>query len=631
MKPAIFSGKSSFNLFCIFLIAYFIVLNYLVLHTPFSFFTVEDVTPINQAYIFEGETKPPPYLDHTAQLVDLPDDWHHNQRNANHYWYGQSIELSPSESQFWGVYLPSVTHNAAVYVNGTWIGQGGSFAPPIARNHNQPLLFEFSSQLIKPGQNIFEVHVAASHPRQGLMDQFYVAPIDKLYAPYRWKKLVRVDFIKAFTLIMYVMAIILFCFWLARPQDKTYGLFSLLLTIWASHNLNLFVINIPTSTHFWEAMTMSTLGWTVVTLIFFNHRYVGHGNRTIEQLTLVFALLGMGIFFLPDIASILIIGYGVWDVFLIVFGSYAILHLIKTYWTKRDQDIFLMLLVGIPILVFGFHDILTVNNFRDKREGLVIQYSIIPAALLFNFFLIRRFVRSINHAEQLAATLEVRVQEREKELHEQFFKLTHLEQQRTLSNERERIMRDMHDGIGGQLVAIITELNEQQDTRSNKIRKRIQHSLTDLRMVIDSMDPLLNDLSTLLGMMRTRLEEQLSAADIKLVWDISDVPEMSDLSPSRSLHVMRIVQEAVTNAIKHSQANRMTISISTNDSCLKTVTIKLEDNGMGIKDSEIASTSRGIKNMMFRAKQLASELKISSGSHGTSVMLIIPFNSGKHT
>ena len=626
MKPAIFSGQAGLYKFCFFLIAYFMVLNYLVLHTPFSFFKVEDVAPINQAYIFDSETQPTSPLDHAAQPVELPDDWHHSQRTANHYWYRQSFELSPPESTLWAVYLPSVTHNAAVYINGTWIGQGGSFEPPIARNHNQPLLFEFSSQLLKSGQNFVEVHVAASHPRQGLMDEFYIAPVDKLYASYRWKQFIRVDLIESFTLIMYVMAIILFCFWLARPQDKIYGLFSLLLTIWASHNLNLFIVHIPTSAHFWEAMTMSTLGWTVVTMIFFNHRYVGHGNQNIERVILIFAVLGMGIFFLPDIGSILVFGYGVWDAFLIIFGSYAIIYLIRTYWVERELDIFLMLLVGIPILVFGFHDILTVNNFRDRREGLIIQYSVIPAVLLFNFFLIRRFVKSINQAEQLTASLELRVQQREKELHEQFAKVSHLEQQRILSNERERIMRDMHDGIGGQLVAVITELGEQQDTLSNRIRKRIQHSLTDLRMVIDSMDPLLNDLSTLLGMMRARLEEQLNAAGIKLVWGGSDVPEMNNLSPTRNLHVMRIVQEVVTNAIKHSQASCMTISISTDDGFAKTVIIKLEDNGVGIKDSEITSTSRGIKNMQYRAKQLDSELHISSNTDGTSIMLVIPID-----
>jgi signal transduction histidine kinase len=347
-----------------------------------------------------------------------------------------------------------VTHNAAVFVNGIWIGQGGRFEEPVSRHHNNPLMFEFSSELLhhEPSglvENRIDIRVMASHARQGLMDQFYLAPATELRAAYEWKRFWRVDFIQWITMAMYFMGGIVLCFWLARPQDKIYGLFALQLFIWATHNLNLFVFDIPSSAHFWEAMTMSTLGWTVVAMILFNHRYVGGGNVRVEKLVLIFGICGLGIFLLPEVGDVLRIGYGVWDSFLIIFGSYAILHLLKVFWRLQDIDVYLMLLVGVPILVFGLHDILTVNYLRDRRDGLTIQYSVIPAIMLFSFFLVRRFVQSINQAEELSATLEQRVIEKQREVESQFEKLKSMEQERVLSKERERIMRDMHDGIGG--------------------------------------------------------------------------------------------------------------------------------------------------------------------------------------
>ena len=110
-------------------------------------------------------------------------------------------------------------------------------------------------------------------------------------------------------------------------------------------------------------------------------------------------------------------------------------------------------------------------------------------------------------------------------------------------------MRDMHDGIGGQLISIVTLLTEHTEPVLVKIREKIQHSIGDLRFVIDSLDPLLHDLSTLLAVMRMRLSEQLANAGIELEWGITDLPAMEALSPSQSLHIMRIVQEAVTNSI----------------------------------------------------------------------------------
>ncbi len=607
------------------LFLYWLGLNYLVLHAPISFFDPPDIAPVTKAVVTSSDNSTPHGLaSHDWESVDLPDDWYQSQRQESEHWYQAFLSVSPQEAAVWAIYIPSVTHNAAVYVNGIWVGQGGRFEDPVARNHNRPLLFRFSSQLLHPGENTVLLRVSSSFHEQGLLDQFYVAPASELVPAHQWKSFIRIDLIQWFTLIMYVMAAILFAFWVARPQDKTYGLFALLLFIWGTHNLNLFVVEIPTSTHFWEAMTMSTLGWIVVVMIFFNHRYVGQGSRMIEKVVLLFACMGSAIFLLPDIQSILHLGYRVWDSFLVVFGSYALFHLAKVFWRTRDSDVYLMLLVGIPILVFGLHDILTVNNLRDRRDGLTIQYSVIPAALLFSFFLVRRFVQSINHAEELATTLEARVKDREGELRDQYDKLNHLEQQRVLSDERERIMRDMHDGIGGQLVSVIALLQDHSGEVFCRIRKRVQQSLVDLRFVIDSLDPVLSDLPTLLGVMRERLQSQLDAVSIELDWAVSELPDIGVLTPRASLHIMRIVQEGVANTIKHSGASRLSIASYLDAGEVPRVVIALSDNGSGFKDNDGAECGRGLSNMRYRAKQIGADLLFEQRDGETRVCLILP-------
>jgi len=424
---------------------------------------------------------------------------------------------------------------------------------------------------------------------------------------------------------MYLLSLIIFVFWIARPQDSIYGLFSLELFIWATHNLNLFVANIPVSVRAWEAMTMSTLGWTVAVMIFFNHRFVGEGNKKVEQFIFVFSVAGVGMFFLPDIESVLHIGYRIWDAFVMVFGVYAIYHLIKVYCHNKNTDIFLMLVVGIPILVFGMHDILMINNFTDRRDGLTMQYSVIPSVLLFSWFLVRRFVHSINEAEQLASSLELRVQNKEQELREQFEKLNLMQQERVLSDERERIMRDMHDGIGGQLVSVITLLQDSTNDVFVRVREKVQHSLTDLRFVIDSLDPLLNDLPTLLGMMRMRLIDQLDSANIELEWAVTDLPEIQDMSPRRSLHIMRIVQEAMTNSIKHADSKKMTLRTGLLCDQEKQIYIDIIDYGVGMELENIELQGRGINNMRYRAEQINAKLEINSSSNGRCVRLLIKY------
>lgn len=610
------------------LLLYAIVIIVLVF-SGIRYFSPPSVSPINNVEFNADDASSLESLAHSGwKPISLPDGWYknHQQSEAEQRWYRAEINVDNVNNEPWAVYLPSVTHNAAVYINGVWIGQGGSFNTPVSRHQNEPLFFDFSPKLLQLGQNQIAVRVKAEFWEQGLLDQFYIAPMGQLESSYFWKYFVRVDLVRWVTISMFIMSLIVFSFWIARPQDAVYGIFSLALIFWASHNLNLLISNIPISARSWEAMNMSTLGWTIVAMILFIHRYVGYKNDRFEKVLLVFATLGLAIFFLPDVASVLHIGYKIWDVFILIFGCYAVLFLIKVYLQKADQDVYLMLFAGVPILVFGLHDILVINHQIDQREGMIMHYGLIMAVLLFSWFLIKRFVQAINNAEDLAATLEQRVQTKQQALQLQYEQVQALEKQQLLSGERERIMRDIHDGIGGQLIAIIGLLQEKKGTVFVKVREKVQNSLTDLRFVIDSLDPVLSDLPTLLGMMRLRLVDQLEAANIDLEWAVTDLPIIDNISPSRSLHIMRVVQEAITNSIKHSGSNKMKLATGVLDE-KRQIFIDIIDYGHGFDlDQSMSDTSsRGINNMHYRAKQLGADLNISSSKKGTRVRLLLDY------
>jgi len=533
------------------------------------------------------------------------------------------------------VELPSVTHNASVFVNDHWVGQSGQFEPSVSRHHNEPLLFKFSSDQLHLGFNKINVRVKSSNASQGLLGQFYVAPASALQESFHWKHFVRVDFIQWLTLSMFVYAGLTLLFFIARPKDPVYGYFSALIFFWAMHNLNLFVNYIPVSDSLWEAMTVSTLGWAVVMMIMFNHRYLGSINRRIETLILMFSIAGLGIFFIPDTGYILAFGYVVWDSFLIIIGIYAQYYLLHAYIKHKNKDAYLLTLIGIPLLVLGLHDILVVNHLIDAQEGLIIQFSIVPTFLIFSWFLIRRFLYSINKAEQLAVTLERRVEEKQHSLEIQYKQINEFEKQDVLAKERERLMRDMHDGIGGQLISIVTILSEHKEPILVKIREKIQNSIGDLRFVIDSLDPFLNDFPTLLGTMRGRLSDQLSAVNIELEWAITDLPELESLTPSQSLHIMRIIQEAVTNSIKHSGTQRLKIATGmieqetiNNDQMLVFVDIIDYGSGHDGLNESTSRASRGLTNMKYRAEQLHARLDIDFKQAGTTVGLVLKIKKG---
>lgn len=82
--------------------------------------------------------------------------------------------------------------------------------------------------------------------------------------------------------------------------------------------------------------------------------------------------------------------------------------------------------------------------------------------------------------------------------------------------------------------------------------------------------------------MRSRIEPQLESSGLKLRWQVSELPAVADFGPHKALQVMRIVQEAITNVIRHAEAKNIVIkAFAKNDE--RNVVIEIRDDGKGIE------------------------------------------------
>jgi signal transduction histidine kinase len=106
-----------------------------------------------------------------------------------------------------------------------------------------------------------------------------------------------------------------------------------------------------------------------------------------------------------------------------------------------------------------------------------------------------------------------------------------------------------------------------------------------------------------------------------LDWDIHDLPELPWLEPPDALHVLRLVQEALANVLKHARADRVRLATRASEDHVK---IYIEDNGCGF-DLNTATLGRGLRNQNRRAGYLGGELKIESvQGKGTCLKLCLP-------
>ena len=156
--------------------------------------------------------------------------------------------------------------------------------------------------------------------------------------------------------------------------------------------------------------------------------------------------------------------------------------------------------------------------------------------------------------------LSERVAQREAELKTAFEKQKVYEQRAAMEQERERLMRDIHDGLGGQLVSILS-IVEQENTNSDQVASAVRSALDDLRLIVNSLDIHNLTLPALLGLFRERILSRYEKAGLNVRWDIDPVSPSSDFTPKKALQVLRILQEATTNTQKYAHATEIWVSL----------------------------------------------------------------------
>jgi len=149
------------------------------------------------------------------------------------------------------------------------------------------------------------------------------------------------------------------------------------------------------------------------------------------------------------------------------------------------------------------------------------------------------------------------------------------------------------------------------------------------------MDDIGGDLMLALGSWRERAEAQLRPHRIVLDWRTASaqgLPVHPELRPWHVIQILRLLDEALTNAVKHSHAMRILVSIETltDEQGRARGCITVEDDGAGFDITADGTNAggqksgRGLRNMKNRAARCGAELDMSSGAAGTRVRLRLP-------
>ncbi|HEY9130202.1 MAG TPA: sensor histidine kinase [Dyella sp.] len=412
--------------------------------------------------------------------------------------------------------------------------------------------------------------------------------------------------------------------WFKRRHETSYLLFFYLAaTSFAAHMH--YYANLPIASGWFAWMTLNALFWLIVAIHFFLRQL--HGRRL---LWLTRGLVGISatitVLTLPSIQvlSVMpnapIVAPSIYAIILLAALTVSIVDGVAA-WNRSREGRLLMLCLGVCVLL-GIPDWMLHNHVMNPEGWFTGAYTNAVTFGAFGLLMYRRYINAIGEVERINASLAQRLQQRESELALSHRRLLEAELRQTISDERQRLMQDMHDGLGSSLISAIRSV-QGGGVDSGQVSQILKDCLDDLKLTIDSMEPVDADLLLLLAMLRFRLEPRLKTAGIALSWEVQDLPALSWLDPSSALHILRIAQESIANILRHAQASEIRVRTTVATDAIE---VHIEDNGRGfdIERALAAATGRGLHNQQRRAAAIGGTVTWQAIDGGVRFTLRLP-------
>jgi signal transduction histidine kinase len=207
-------------------------------------------------------------------------------------------------------------------------------------------------------------------------------------------------------------------------------------------------------------------------------------------------------------------------------------------------------------------------------------------------------------------------------------RIEQLEQHQIITAERERLARELHDGAiqkvytAGLLVESAARLAEEGSEISARLSKSVtvlNDAIADLRRNLAELHAGSQIPTENLSELLRRMAEDPRYTSMVTINLATGVLRNRKLSPMRASHVLAIVNEALANTVRHSQAQNVDIRARDQGEQLQ---IEIQDDGIGIPAD--LRPGYGLRNMRDRARLLNGELTFKN-SEGTTVTLMIPW------
>jgi len=349
-------------------------------------------------------------------------------------------------------------------------------------------------------------------------------------------------------------------------------------------------------------------------------------NRNFERAIWTINIAGgIALFLIPHDQFVAISSW-TWYLPQLLIGATCLCILISRAFEDPNWPTWIIIAGIISQFPFGIHDFVWQSNPIAFTYVLLMPLTFpimlaVIGIILADDIAKQRF-RFSKHNElllEMAANAKVELEQLYKEAHQRDILLAG-------ASERNRLMQDMHDGVGTQLAILFASLKNGEMTIS-EATEAVADSLADLHLIVDvrASDP--STLSDTLANFRYRLDARLRPLGIETQYEIADHIENVMLPPQTTLNILRVLQECCANAIKHANPNLIVLRADINfvtDSDNAVLILEVVNDGAQSELFQRTDRGRGLLNIDARATSMSGHFDLIKKSEVVCARLSIP-------
>jgi signal transduction histidine kinase len=533
------------------------------------------------------------------QRVQLPDRWRVNWPGVTgDFWYRVSFDAPQPGAEPWMVYIPRMREGGDLFVNGRLIATVREPGTGEYVRWMRPHAFLIPPGELHEGRNVVHVRVYVGGEEK-VMGTLTVGPESAVRPLYESRFFLTFTLAQIISALTITVALFVIGVWIKRRMELDYLLFGLACLFWGLHTANYVIEQVPTEWWLvWRVLRYASTGGFAASITLFYLRFAGFRSRGMTRALAAYWVSG---------PLALALGGPEWHPFidrfyqagLLLMGCAMLAAAAYAAWRQRTPIAWALLICSLLGMGGSVHDYLLSQGLWVDPEGPYLLYFASVALLAaVGAQLVDRFVRSLSAVEAAGR-----------------------ERERAVSAERQRIMQDMHDGLGTQLLSSIAAVERGALDREG-MAQVLREAVDDMRLAIDTLSPGREGLLEALGNLRYRLEPRFRAAGISLSFVRRDLPDRLDVAAEHGLQILRVLQESLTNVLKHTRAREVRVTLALENAPPRFV-LEVADDGGGF-DPGAAGPGRGVSGMRRRAQQIGAALDISSDAHGAHVALSYP-------